>query len=616
WLPDFWVKDAEMIAVAVMSDLSGKGKSQSSPPVSERKEFAVASLGQSVILVEIIAKIQKARREREAPAHGMSESMLVELIKFALALEARLALLIEAKEKTSLVALPQRLLFTMLFREIRLLTRSLKSAKWIPRFVSWFIQYHKDREDYDDETMKHILLIQTAYATAREGARPYHQKHRSTLVMSPPVEGRFPILSVADNATGIAASFAEKVDLLNGLAKGYARRALKLMVTMSGVISLEDYTRIGGLLWNHHMDESDPSVLTSTCFLIMQCAEKTPLDCLANIEVDLQSLNDVKRHEAMKKFSTLTSWRFQIMAQPMITDRSHRPFKMARGPLQFVSTDMGSSLFVLEIDPSEVKDKLPLELRKQLAEIGWESDDSPVNQQLEWIKTPMSNLPALQMDRVDSGGGIDSLGSSPNLSPLASPKGSPTLESEKAEEISLLRRNSSSGGPLAAMKRRAIFVPALGQLLPRIAVMMFDPNIAVATTTRSLIIDLMRNDPQLLTRPIWDLLAGDQHDFSMAITTLSAFLHVRRILPPAMAHTVFNHLAGFLKFASKQLESENAVHKYARIMPVMSKLATQVTGMSIREMRRAKLEDLCFPVAQDLTIPLNMTYRPDWYQLP
>ncbi|ESK89667.1 unc-80-like protein [Moniliophthora roreri MCA 2997] len=602
WLPDFWVRDAEMIAVAVMSDLSGKGKNQSSSPVSERKEFAVASLGQSVILVEIISKIQKARKEREIPAlssqHSISESMLVELIKFALALEARLALLIEAKEKTSLVPLSQRLLFTMLFREIRLLTRSLKSAKWLPRFVSWFIQYHKEREDYDDETMKHISLIQTAYATAREGARPSHQKHRSTLVMSPSVEGRFPTLWAADNATGIAASFAEKADLLNGLAKGYARRALKLMVAMSGVISLEDYTRIGGLLWNHHMDESDPSVLTSTCFLIMQCAEKTPLDFLANIEVDLQSLNDVKRHEAMKKFSTLTSWRFQIMAQPMITDRSHRPFKMARGPLQFVSTDMGSSLFVLEIDASEVKDKLPLELRKQLAEIGWESDDSPVNQQLEWIKTPMTNLPALQMDRVESGGGgLDSLGSSssPNLSPLSSPKSSPTLESEKAEEISLLRRNSSSGGPLAAMKRRAIFVPALGKLLPRIAVMMFDSNIAVATTTRSLIIDLMRNDPQLLTRPIWDLLAGDQHDFSMAITTLSAFLHVRRILPPAMAHTVFNHLAGFLKFASKQLESEDAVHKYARIMPVMSKLATQVTGISIREMRRAKLEVFFVP---------------------
>lgn len=275
-----------------------------------------------------------------------------------------------------------------------------------------------------------------------------------------------------------------------------------------------------------------------------------------------------------------------------MTDRAHRPFKLARTPLQFVATDMGSSLFVLEMDPNDVKDKhIPLELRKQLAEIGWESDDSPVNQQLEWIRTPMSNLPPLQIDKVDNSSALESGPLSPGLSPL-SPR-SPELE--KVEDVSLLRRNSSSGGPLAGLKRRAIFVPTLGQLLPRIAALMFDPSVAVASTSRNILVDLMRNDPGLLTRPVWDLLSGDEHDFAEAITTLSAFLHVRHVLPPAMAHAMFNHIAGLLKHNSKQMDTEESLRKYAHVMPLLGKLATQVSNMSIREMRRAKLEVLFVP---------------------
>ncbi|KAL0573630.1 hypothetical protein V5O48_008326 [Marasmius crinis-equi] len=595
WLPDFWVRDAEMIAVAVMSDLGAGGKS-SSQSISSSRQYGFASLGQSVILVEVIGQIQKARRAKEMPSYSpsaLSDKEFVEIAKFVLALETRLALLIEAKEKTTLIPTSQRLLFMVLFREIRLLTKSLKA--WLPRFVTWFVNYHKDRDALEDEMANEIALIQQMYALAEEGTRPTHQKHRSTLILTPAIDGHFNASQSNGQLTGLAAVFGEKSDLLNGIGKGFARRALKLMVTMSAIITADDYTKIGTLLWEHHMDEGDPNIDPSqVCFLLNQCAEKTPMDLLANIEVDLRSLNDNKRLQAIKHLSTLISWRFQVMSQPLVTDRAHRPFKMARAPLQFVATDMGSSLFVLEIDPNEVKDKqLPLELRKQLAEMGWESDDSPVNKQLEWIHTPMSNLPPLQVDRVEVGSATEGGPMSPSLSPRLSPT-SP-LESEKAEEVSLLRRNSSSGGPLAGLKRRAVFVPTLGQLLPRIAELVFDPVVSVASASRSLVMDLMRNDPGLLTRPVWDLLSGDEHDFNHAITTISTLLHVRHVLPPAMSHTTFNHLAGFLKFASKQMDGEDSLHKYGLIMTLVGRLATQVSNMSIREMRKAKLEVFFIP---------------------
>ncbi|KAJ8082803.1 hypothetical protein PM082_008659 [Marasmius tenuissimus] len=435
WLPDFWVRDAEMIAVAVMSELGGGGRGRMQP-TSSKRQYGLASLGQSVILVEVIGQIQKARRSREAPSQSgpaMPDGEFVEVAKFVLALEARLALLIEAKEKAAQVPTSQRLLFIMLFREIRLLTKSLKSAKWLPRFVSWFVQYHEDRDALEEEMANEIALVQEMYSLAEQGSRPTHQKHRSTMILSPGLDAHFSAPQSTAQPTGLAAVFAEKSDLLKGIGKGFARRALKLMVTMSALVTPEDYIKIGTLIWEHHMNESDPSVVTSVCFLINQCAEKTPMDLLANIEVDLRSLNDPKRLQAVKRLGTLTSWRFQVMSQPLVTDRAHRPFKMARTPLQFVATDMGSSLFVLEIDPNEVKDKqFPLELRKQLAEMGWESDNSPINKQLEWIHTPMSNLPPLQIDRVEGSSATDSGQLSPSLSPRLSPK---LLETEKRKKF-------------------------------------------------------------------------------------------------------------------------------------------------------------------------------------
>ena len=107
--------------------------------------------------------------------------------------------------------------------------------------------------------------------------------------------------------------------------------------------------------------------------------------------------------------------------------------------------------------------------------------------------------------------------------------------------------------------------------------------------------DLMRNDPGLLTRPIFDLLKDNQNDMTLAISTLRAFFHVRQVLPPGMAHHVFNNLAGFLKFAARQTEDTNTLKSFAHTVPILSKLVTQVSEMSIREIRRAKIEIFLIP---------------------
>jgi len=310
------------------------------------------------------------------------------------------------------------------------------------------------------------------------------------------------------------------------------------------------------------------------------------------------------RLAAVRKITILVNWRFQIMSQHVIADRARRPFKIARGPLPFVATDMGSNHFVLELDPNDAHDKLPVELRKKLAEIGWDNSDSPVNHHLEWVRTPMSLLPGMQIDKFHSNGAAvvsNDIPASPNLSPMPSPSRGSPLE-EKVEEMALLRRNSSSGGPLAWSKRRAIWVPSLSQLFPRVAALAFDQDFEVACASRSVITDLMRNDPAMLTRPVWDLLTGDRTDLSIAVSSLYTFIHIRKSIPPAMAHNIFNSLAGFVKFASKQLEGEETLQKFARVAPVMASVVSQVSEISIRELRRAKM-DLFFIPSGSLWFP-------------
>ncbi|KAJ3966535.1 hypothetical protein EV361DRAFT_934787 [Lentinula raphanica] len=589
FMPEFWIKDAEMISIALMGDMNMKNLKETP---GTAKPWGTARLGQSVLIVEIISQVQSMRRARESSTNPASDTAFLAMAQFAISLEQRLSKLVEMKERSTLIPLSQRLLFCMLFREIRLLTRSLKSAPWLTRIVEWFVNYHDDEHAEDDSdlvTADAINQIKTLYDLAQTGSRAPNIR-RSTAVFSPN-STRTVFVEDINKQGGLAATFSQRTPILDAMSRGFEARALKLMVAMSGLIHVEDFRRIGTILWQRHLEETDPKNLSSVCFLIMQCAEKNPDDLLANIEVDLRSSSDDTRLAALRKMSTLTNARFQIMSQHVIADRAHRPFRVARPPLPFVTTDMGSATFVLELDPSEMQDKLPLELRKKLAEIGWDDNDSPVNQQLEWIRTPMSILPPFLVERLDSGGNAPP---SPNLSPASSPSRSPIL-GEKPEELSLLRRTSTSGGPLPGLKRRAVFVHTLSQVLPRIAAMTRDHSLFVAYAARTYTFDLMRNDAGLLTRPVWDFLLAESQDIPAAIATLRAFLHSRRVLPPSMAYVTLNTLAGFLKDLAKQTENGHTLDFFAQTIPIVAKLVPQVYDMSSRELRRNKIDMFLIP---------------------
>ncbi|KAG5636833.1 hypothetical protein H0H81_006660 [Sphagnurus paluster] len=584
FLPDFWVRDAEMMSVALMSE-GGKKASE-----ADAKSWTKARLGQEVIMLELIGCVQTARHEKETLAKA--DAALVETIKFMMTLEARLTILLEARERTGMIAPSQRLLFCILFREMRLLTRSLKPAPWLVRVIDWLSDASTDdgfAEEAEVEERSTIGQIQGLYAAALDGINSTGQR-RSTMFLSKSMR-KVQIKDEASKETSanISDLFAHKESLLKSLSKGFVSKAMKVLVTMSTLLTPNEYRRLGPFLWEQLQDGEDASLTAATCFLIMQCAEKNPLNLMAILEVDLQSSNVNTRLEAIKKIGILFNWRHQIITQHVVADRARRPFKLARGPLAFVATDIGSNSYVRRDEPTELNlnlnNSLPQELKRRLAEIGWDQGDEPVDHYREWVKMPISLMSTQQIDLLENMG--------TDLPPLAGTNITP----DKVDESGLLRRNSSTGGPLYGVKRRPVFVPSLGLIFPRLASLVFDPDLAISTTARNTLIDIMRNDPTVISRPALDLFAGEHRDLKSALLTLKAFLHIQPVLPYPMTHILFNNIAGFLKWETRQCELEemNALGDFASTIPVLARLAAQVSDISIRDVRRAKIEPFLIP---------------------
>lgn len=94
------------------------------------------------------------------------------------------------------------------------------------------------------------------------------------------------------------------------------------------------------------------------------------IENLPNSRLNFYSENINTRLLSVRRLSTLFNWRFQLLSQATVTDRHYRRvFKLARGPLPFVATDVGSNDFVWEMDTAESTKSLPLELRKRLADM-------------------------------------------------------------------------------------------------------------------------------------------------------------------------------------------------------------------------------------------------------
>ena len=356
-------------------------------------------------------------------------------------------------------------------------------------------------------------------------------------------------------------------------------------------------------------------MVVQACFLCMQCAEKAhdkfvslviahlqrydhhELDFAASvINTNLSPLSSVRR-EAVQRLGVMTNWRFQLLSLHFITDRNNRrAFKLARPPFSFVATDIGDSKYIPHNDIEDVvggkKHALPLDIRRRLMEIGWADEEQPIDEVLEWRRTPMSLLGTTQLDQIagadsvmDEASGSDH-GHSP--SPASSPSKSP------AGREGMARRNSTSHGNHPG-KRRPVFVEPLVAIFLPLAKVAMESDYSVASAAQDLILDYMRDDPAVLCRAAFNVFSDERQPIDKAVTSFRHLMSLHRVLPPRFTHHAFNHLAGYLKMLAKNTDSQRALYDFAHTLPLLAKLAPQVSDISIRGIRRAKIEVFMFP---------------------
>lgn len=141
----FWMQDAEMINVLLLSDVGQSKKkttatssnSSSKPKVSD-SEWGSTTLGQCTIATEFMWAIKEMRDKQRDPHRNMEEDEIAK--KFLIDLERRLSVFLTAKEKMALVPMPLRVILCNIFINMRFFCNTTHRPGWLTRVIDWATQ--------------------------------------------------------------------------------------------------------------------------------------------------------------------------------------------------------------------------------------------------------------------------------------------------------------------------------------------------------------------------------------------------------------------------------------------------------------------------------------------
>ncbi|KAG8883201.1 hypothetical protein FRB97_007023 [Tulasnella sp. 331] len=536
WYPAMWWTNDEMISVALMKRMDG-GKSVNSPSSSSsllEVTWGRPWLGQCAIMMELIVQFRQLTAEKKAPSEPPDSSKHA-VAHFADGLEARLAILIESRARVIV----------------------------------------------DQGVVEEIsLTLEAVGRVLRDGSQqkaafgPHRQSNIRVSTLITPATARTSTFDLVSTA------------IVAMVPSSLIAAILRLLVLVSILIGQEGHERLASMLWAS-LDDRDQGIVGSACFLVMQCAEKAPTALIPRIKAELTSPEIDLRLRAIHRMGQIISWRFEIMSQDYIPDRTRRrPFRMARRPIAFVASDVGSSTYTpperLEEAKLQIGASLPPELRKRVLELGWETseqDDSA--SAAKWAQAPISLLPLSELEALGA-------------SHVPKSRVREDASGDEGPGDALLRRKSSGSSHAAGIRKKALVVPPLLAMFSFVAEIISTSDIAVSGAARDLILTLMRDDPALLSRTILEDISDSMKDMAQAFTSTQNLLHAHALLPPALAHHLFNHMAGFLKMIHRQPDVATET-SFAVSLPIMAQLAPQVGDFSFRELRRNKLDTLILP---------------------
>ncbi|KAF8341261.1 uncharacterized protein EI90DRAFT_1709729 [Cantharellus anzutake] len=593
-IPDLFVRNAEMMTVALLSNVGatvGKGKARAG-----NTQWGKARIGQCVLMTELLTKLHTLTPK--VPNLEASVFDVPPSDDFFVQLENKIAVLLNAKEQTSMIPFSQRILLCQLFLKIRSYSPSTRRALWLPTVVNWAAQCdigtmstpvpHPGDDSFEHSEEGLLVdedVIEEADFTLSKVGMIYTSSFAPSRVSQTTSALVLHALDFAAMDKVNASNLQEREFVRNNFPRSVKAASLPLLVAMYSQLREHDFRRILPSIWLSGLENPDSRLVASACFLFMLCAEKLPTQANRLMEDDLHSDVIDVRHRALQKLSILYSWRHQILAQvPGHTD--HRLFRVAAKPLPFVATDMGSQKWASNQAPEDalvlLGASLPGEIRRRLLELDWirTAKEKEEERLIKWHQLPLSILPKVTFDVAEH---------QQNNAPATPQSPMPTGPGASG----LLRRKSSIG--YSAVRRRAVLVPSIVQTISKLTSLSEDHDLFVSVTAQQLLFSALIDDPSTICRPSIEALNDPFSTSSDTASALSAYLHIQTHLPPLLSHHILNHLAGHVKNLLRNSDSPNKLPRVASVMPLVSRLASTVSDLTFRDMKRNKAEALLLP---------------------
>ncbi|WVQ74573.1 hypothetical protein IAR50_004174 [Cryptococcus sp. DSM 104548] len=535
----YWLTDPQMMTIVLMGDSvpkvsKGKGK-EGADNVKVKREVR---LGRWALGVELSLALME---------HGEKNDVGKKWKVFGEGLEGRLASFLEAEEKDGCLPDGYRKLMCQLLLSLRLKTQSVKKAPWLNMILRWFVQVARGNTSKEGDM---FITLREAYGTLfGQNSDSGVASHHSTLVQSDSLKERLAILD-----------------------RPFEQVIASLLVVVHSNLSVDDWGGLVPYVWGWW--SMDRGAIREVGFLLQKCAEIVPGQLKSVIVSDLNSKDPLTRRQALQTLSTLFAWRFQIMAQPIVTSRRGPLFHFPTKTLEFVPTEIGSSTWesphdILDAQLSKFGRTLPLELRQRLFELGW-SDEEGLQGKADWEQIPVSALPGLEWQQESAASAL----SGRPLSPMRS----------------LVRSGSStSGHSFSAQRRKAVFAPMLVQMVyEQINLLSSEVNGPVSNVSLELVRLFQRDDSAAFLKPFTERLHSETLDAVAMINKISNFM------APGFAYSALNALIGYIKTS---LKAQGHLECWEAALTTVARIVPSVSAISLRDVRKNKAEHVLLPAS-------------------